>query len=913
VEASALPGSVGLARPRLGLGAPLLRLRSDEQLVTLFRDGHEEAFRVIHDRYRQRLHAYARQMLAGSVSDAEDAVQEVFVRAYNGLRSNDRELALRAWLYRIAHNRCIDEIRRPQPLTTAAMEDLTPNPAPDPQARIEQRDALRRLIADVRRLPEQQRSALLMRELGGMPYAAVAEALDVSVPAVKSLLVRARVGLAQAGEARDTACARIREDLIVAHDRGVRTSGLARRHMRDCPECRSFRSEVRGVSKQFAALVPALGPIGVVAKLLGVGGAGGGGAAAGTGAVATSGAAAGGTGAVAGAVAVGAGHVVTLLAAAVVTAGGAIELQRISPPVAHHAHHRHVARAASGQATAPATIAQLIGATATTATDQDAVAPVTVSASTTTPSHYTSKPAGGSLAHAPTGQTGSAGTPRHPLPISEVIDPDNTPADSTPATTGTTTTTTTTPTSATTTGTTPTGTPTTTVPTTTGTPTTPTGTSEPPGSTVTSPGAGVLPTTGTTTTGGSGSVAGQRSHAPDPDVEDERHEELRRRRRAGRHGLLDSALDRQGVQVVTPLIETYLETLDHEELLVRRGPRSGLYSIVAVHSTVRGPSLGGCRMWSYDDARAAVRDALRLSRAMTLKAAVANLSLGGGKGVVMAPARGILPAGLRHAALLDFADAVQSLQGRYITAEDVGTSSRDMSVIAERTSHVAGLARARGGSGDPSPLTALGVEAAIRATCERAFGSPDLDGRSIAIIGLGHVGSRVAKRCARAGAVLTVADVDPRKRALADELGASWTSPGEALGAAVDVVVPCALGGVLDDETAPRLRCRAIAGAANNQLADDHIAELLAARGILWAPDFVANAGGLINIACEQGGYDPSVARRRVRAITATLREIFDRASAEASTPLAAALALARSRLVVAHVSTVAPRGAAGG
>jgi leucine dehydrogenase len=302
-------------------------------------------------------------------------------------------------------------------------------------------------------------------------------------------------------------------------------------------------------------------------------------------------------------------------------------------------------------------------------------------------------------------------------------------------------------------------------------------------------------------------------------------------------------------------------------------------------------------MWSYGDVAAAVCDALRLSRAMTLKAAVADLPLGGGKGVVMAPPDGIFPPSRRRAALLDFADAVQSLQGRYITAEDVGTSSRDMGAIAQRTTFVAGLARARGGSGDPSPLTALGVEAAIRATCERAFGDPSLSGRSVCVIGLGHVGSRLARRCARAGATLTLADVDERKRGLADELGARWAAPGRALTAVADVLVPCALGGVLDDDTVSRLRCRVIAGAANNQLADDGIAARLAERGILWAPDFVANAGGLINIACEQGGYEPAAARRRVGAIAGTLREIFDRAESDRTTPLAAALSLAEGRL----------------
>ncbi len=306
-------------------------------------------------------------------------------------------------------------------------------------------------------------------------------------------------------------------------------------------------------------------------------------------------------------------------------------------------------------------------------------------------------------------------------------------------------------------------------------------------------------------------------------------------------------------------------------------------------------------MWSYTDSRAAVRDALRLSKAMTLKAAVANLRLGGGKGVIMAPADERLSSERRHAALLDFADTVQALQGRYITAEDVGTSSRDMSVIAQRTNHVAGLARSRGGSGDPSPLTALGVEAAIVASCERAFSSRSLRDRTICVIGLGHVGSRVAKRCARAGASLVVADVDERKRAVAEQLDARWSSPVAALETDVDVLVPCALGGFLDDETVPRLRCRVVAGAANNQLADDRIADLLQACDVLWAPDFVVNAGGLINIAEEVGGYDAAAARRRVRAIGDTLHEVFARAEGDKTTPLAAAMKLAKRRLAASN------------
>ncbi len=285
---------------------------------------------------------------------------------------------------------------------------------------------------------------------------------------------------------------------------------------------------------------------------------------------------------------------------------------------------------------------------------------------------------------------------------------------------------------------------------------------------------------------------------------------------------------------------------------------------------------------------------------MTLKAAVADLELGGGKGVIMVRPGTPLSSRHRRDALLDFADTVQACGGRYVTAEDVGTSSRDMRLIAGRTEHVAGLARGRGGSGDPSPMTALGVEAAISAACERAFGSTDLRERTIAVVGLGHVGSRVARRCARAGARLLVADVDPDKRRLAAELGGEWMTPGRALMAPVDVLVPCALGGFLDDESVPALRCRVIAGAANNQLAEDRIADLLATHEILWAPDFVVNAGGLINIAEEVGGYDAGVARRRVRSIADTLGEIFAQAESFGVTPLAAAMEMARRRLVVA-------------
>jgi leucine dehydrogenase len=339
---------------------------------------------------------------------------------------------------------------------------------------------------------------------------------------------------------------------------------------------------------------------------------------------------------------------------------------------------------------------------------------------------------------------------------------------------------------------------------------------------------------------------------------------------------------------------------------VRRGRRSGCFTIVAVHSTALGPALGGCRMWHYSDARAAVRDALRLSRAMTFKSAVAGLPLGGGKGVIMAPDPAA-PAthrrrSLRPGALRDFGDTVESLGGSYITAEDVGTSSRDMQLIASVTRHVSGLSRRHGGSGDPSPWTALGVESAIRVCCERVFGTPSLEGRTIAISGLGNVGGRVATACAKAGASLLVTDIDARKRALADGLGARWVEPGEAFTAAVDVFAPCALGGILDHDSVTRLGAPIVAGAANNQLADDEVAVLLASRGVLWAPDFVVNAGGIINISVElePGGYDPRRAGVLVRGIGDTLRRIFDDAADGDVTPLEAAMARARARLAAA-------------
>ena len=342
-----------------------------------------------------------------------------------------------------------------------------------------------------------------------------------------------------------------------------------------------------------------------------------------------------------------------------------------------------------------------------------------------------------------------------------------------------------------------------------------------------------------------------------------------------------------------------LVSLDHEELVIRKGRRSGAYTVVAVHSTALGPALGGCRMWRYESSADGARDALRLARAMTFKAAAAGLSLGGGKGVICADP-GPAPSGRRRREmLLDFADTVNALDGRYLTAEDVGTAARDMATIGRATAHVTGLARSRGGSGDPSPFTARGVEAAMRACCDARFGSPELKGRTVAIVGVGRVGSKLARSLARAGARLLVADIDESKRDLAKLLPrARWVSPSAALTAEVDVLSPCALGGAIDPAVTRHLRCAVICGSANNQLAHEGLAEDLAAHGILYAPDFIVNAGGLINISVELGGsYDPALARRRVGSIERTMTLVLEQARAAGVTPVEAAYDLARSRL----------------
>jgi leucine dehydrogenase len=343
---------------------------------------------------------------------------------------------------------------------------------------------------------------------------------------------------------------------------------------------------------------------------------------------------------------------------------------------------------------------------------------------------------------------------------------------------------------------------------------------------------------------------------------------------------------------------------EHELLLVRRGRRTGAQTIVAIHSTVLGPALGGCRLWHYENLQAAIDDALKLSRAMTLKAAAAQLPLGGGKAVIFPPAGLDLAGPERQALLQDFADTLNMLDGLYITAEDVGTTAADMAVLCGLSRHVVGAPTERGGSGDPGEFTAAGVQAAMRACARHRFESPELRGRSIALVGLGHVGEPLARRLAAAGAALVLSDIDDSKRALADELGASWREPKEALRADVDILAPCAMGGAIDEAVSVELQAGIVCGSANNQLAGPQLADILAARGVLYAPDFIVNSGGLINVSLELTGYDRNLALTRAEGIESVLGSIFEHAELAEITPLAAAVELASERIAAAASSS---------
>ena len=334
----------------------------------------------------------------------------------------------------------------------------------------------------------------------------------------------------------------------------------------------------------------------------------------------------------------------------------------------------------------------------------------------------------------------------------------------------------------------------------------------------------------------------------------------------------------------------------HEQVVFCQDAPTGLRAIIAIYSTALGPALGGTRFYPYQSEAQALADVLNLSRAMTYKSALAGLDLGGGKAVIIGD-----PATLKSEALLRaYGRFVQSLGGRYITACDIGTYSEDMDVIARECRYVTGRTVPHGGAGDSSVLTALGVFQGVRAAAQHAWGSPGLEGRRIGIEGVGKVGARLADLLAEAGAKLVICDVDPRavERVLARHPGVTPAADRQALVASqLDVLAPCALGGTLDEETVAATSASIVCGAANNQLAHVGIEKMLADRGILYAPDYLVNSGGLIQVADELEGFSFDRAKGRAEKIFETTRRIFALADEEGVPPVVAADRLAERRI----------------
>ncbi|MFD9737169.1 Glu/Leu/Phe/Val dehydrogenase dimerization domain-containing protein [Umezawaea sp. NPDC059074] len=333
---------------------------------------------------------------------------------------------------------------------------------------------------------------------------------------------------------------------------------------------------------------------------------------------------------------------------------------------------------------------------------------------------------------------------------------------------------------------------------------------------------------------------------------------------------------------------------EHEELVVRRGRRSGVTTMVAVHSRALGPAVGGTRLKAYPDLDAAVHDVLRLSRAMTDKCAVAGVRFGGGKSVIALAEGEVLTAARRRDVLLDHADLIASFDGGYRTGPDVGTGPEDMLVLREITPYSSCLPESHGGVGSSSAPTAVGVLASLRAAARQVFGSADVTGKRVVIAGFGSVGEHLA--AGLTGADVTVSDIDPRRERLARDLGYGWVAPEKALATPADILVPAAVGGVLAADT--DLGASLVVGPANNQLTDDAVAADLAARGVTWVPDFVASAGGIVYVlAREVDGLSHEAALARVEAIGETVAAILAAATAAGTTPLREATALAARRL----------------
>ena len=342
-----------------------------------------------------------------------------------------------------------------------------------------------------------------------------------------------------------------------------------------------------------------------------------------------------------------------------------------------------------------------------------------------------------------------------------------------------------------------------------------------------------------------------------------------------------------------------IRSWDGDEVVVRHDDPAGTWMLIGVHSTVLGPAMGGTRMKPYPRPEDALHDVLRLSSAMTVKQAVAGVPYGGGKAVLAVPSVPLRGSEERRSLFLRYAELVESLHGTYVTAADMNTGEADMDVIGERTTHVLGRSRSAGGSGDPGASTALGVFHGIRASVGHAYGDDDLDGRSILVQGVGSVGGRLVEHLTEARASVLVADVDEaRAAAVADAAGAKTVAAEDVVGTECDVFAPCAGGAVLTEATIPQLRCRIVAGAANNQLGVAEDAERLRDAGILYAPDFVVNAGGVIHLAgYEALGWDDRTMEERLAGIGDTLLGLFETAERERISTEAAAERLARDRI----------------
>ncbi|MEP3049049.1 MAG: Glu/Leu/Phe/Val dehydrogenase dimerization domain-containing protein [Roseibium sp.] len=340
------------------------------------------------------------------------------------------------------------------------------------------------------------------------------------------------------------------------------------------------------------------------------------------------------------------------------------------------------------------------------------------------------------------------------------------------------------------------------------------------------------------------------------------------------------------------------ELNDHENVVFVQDKESGLRAIIAVHDTTLGPGLGGCRIWPYENPSDALNDALRLSRGMTYKNSLAGLELGGGKAVIIADPRKNKTVEMMEA----FGSHVERLSGTYITAEDVGVSPDDMEAVARHTAHVRGTSAT--GLGDPSPYTALGVFEGIKASAKHMFGADHLIDKTVSVQGLGHVGFDVARQLHEAGAKLIVSDIHvPAVLKAIEEFGATAVDPSEAHRVDADIFVPCALGAGLNARTIPYIQAKIIAGAANNQLETPADGIALKKRGILYAPDYAINAGGVISIALGKPGSDDAIVREKTVAIGETLGKIFERADRENTTPEQIADRLAEERLANTKLS----------